>query len=359
MDMKNFAVGPVTSDEDILAIGAEQVPYFRTTEFSAVMLENEKLMLKFMKAPEKSRVVFLTGSGTAAMEAAVINSLTKEDKALVVDGGSFGHRFCEILTIHGIPFDRITLSVGEGLTREKLFAYSGKEYTALLVNGCETSTGVKFDIDLIGEFCRDNGAFYILDAVSMFIADQIDMAATGADIVITGSQKALACPPGVSIAALSPRAVERAYRINPGCMYLSFALALTNGERGQTPFTPAVGTLLQINAKLKQIEERGGIEAETAHVAALAAYFREKISDFPFEFATDSPSNAVTSLHPLTAPAYKIFTVLKDEYGIWICPNGGELKDKIFRVGHLGALTKEDYDGLIAAFADLKKREII
>ena len=146
---------------------------------------------------------------------------------------------------------------------------------------------------------------------------------------------------------LSPRSVERAYKINPGCMYLSFALALSNGERGQTPFTPAVGTLLQINARLRQIDEKGGIEAETARVAALAVY------------VTNSPSNAVTSLHPTTCPAYKIFTVLKDEYGIWICPNGGDLKDKIFRVGHIGALKKEDYDCLIAAFSDLKKRGII
>ena len=298
--MKNFAVGPVTSDEDILAIGAEQVPYFRTSEFSAIMLENEKLMLKFMKAPGSSRAVFLTGSGTAAMEAAVVNSLTKEDKALVINGGSFGHRFCEILDIHGIPYEQIELKPGEGLTKEKLYSFDGKGCTALLVNGCETSTGVKYDVEQIGAFCRKNDMFYILDAVSMFIADPIDMAKINADIVITGSQKALACPPGVSVAVLSPRSVERAYKINPGCMYLSFALALSNGERGQTPFSPAVGTLLQINARLRQIDEKGGIEAETARVAALAAYFREKIADFPFEFVTNSPSNAVTSLHPLT-----------------------------------------------------------
>ena len=168
--MKNFAVGPVTSDEDILAIGAEQVPYFRTSEFSAIMLENEKLMLKFMKAPGSSRAVFLTGSGTAAMEAAVVNSLTKEDKALVINGGSFGHRFCEILDIHGIPYEQIELKPGEGLTKEKLYSFDGKGCTALLVNGCETSTGVKYDVEQIGAFCRKNDMFYILDAVSMFIA---------------------------------------------------------------------------------------------------------------------------------------------------------------------------------------------
>lgn len=91
--MLNFTVGPVMSDEKIRAIGAEQVPYFRTPEFSAVMLENEKLMKQFAKAGDDARVVFITGSGTASMEATVMNVFDKKDKVLVVNGGSFGQRF--------------------------------------------------------------------------------------------------------------------------------------------------------------------------------------------------------------------------------------------------------------------------
>ena len=90
--MLNFTVGPVMSSEAICAIGAEQVPYFRTAEFSATMKENEALMTQFTKAPEGSRVVFITGSGTASMEATVMNVFTPADKVLVVNGGSFGHR---------------------------------------------------------------------------------------------------------------------------------------------------------------------------------------------------------------------------------------------------------------------------
>ena len=98
--MLNFTVGPVMSSERVLAIGAEQVPYFRTPEFSSIMLENEKLVKRFAKADENSRVCFITGSGTASMEAAVMNLFTKEDKVLVIDGGSFGHRFVELCEIH-------------------------------------------------------------------------------------------------------------------------------------------------------------------------------------------------------------------------------------------------------------------
>ena len=94
-EMLNFTVGPVMGSDDILAIGAEQVPYFRTPEFSHMMLESERMVLKLAGAPEGSRAVFLTGSGTASMEASVAGLLGENDRALVVDGGSFGHRFVE------------------------------------------------------------------------------------------------------------------------------------------------------------------------------------------------------------------------------------------------------------------------
>lgn len=358
--MLNFTVGPVMSDEAVLKVGAQQVPYFRTPEFSEVMLENERLIKKFANADDSARAVFITGSGTASMEAAVMNTLSPEDKAIVVNGGSFGHRFVRLCEIHNIPFSEIKLETGKALTAEMLREYEGKkEYTAFIVNLHETSTGVLYDIDLISGFCKRNGLFLIVDAISSFLADRFDMKNNGADIMITGSQKALACPPGVSIILLSERAVERVSAAQTVCMYLDLKDALSNAERGQTPFTPAVGTLLQINARLKSIEAAGGAEVERQRIAGIARDFRSKISGLPFEICSESLSNAVTPLRPATASAYDIFTVLKDEYKIWICPNGGELKEKIFRVGHIGALTSKDNDTLVSAFKDLQKRGII
>lgn len=357
--MINFTVGPVQSSKGVLEIGAQQVPYFRTPEFSEVMLENERLIKKFAKAEENARVVFITGSGTASMEAAVMNVFTPEDKVIVVNGGSFGQRFVQLCEIHDIPFGEIKLDPGKALTEEMLDKYEGQGYTGFLVNVHETSTGVHYNIDMISRFCRENNLFLVVDAISSFLADPFNMAELKADVMITGSQKALACPPGVSVIVLSERAVKVIESGNIKSLYFDLKNALKNGERGQTPFTPAVGTLLQISRRLKEIDAAGGADSEIKKIGELAADFRNKIKDLPFEIVSESMSNAVTPLHPLNVSAYDVFTVLKDEYGIWVCPNGGDMSSKIFRVGHIGALTKDDNTVLVNAFRDLQKRHLL
>lgn len=349
------------SSDVVREIGSEQVPYFRTPEFSGIMLENERLIKKFANAADDARVVFITGSGTASMEAAVMNTLTESDKVLVINGGSFGHRFVRMLELHDIPYTEIKPETGHDISPDDLAPYEGKGYTAFVVNVHETSTGVHYNMDLISGFCRRNGMFLVVDAISSFLADEFDMSALGADIMIAGSQKALACPPGVSIIVLSKRAQERVQESRVKCMYLDLKDALKNGERGQTPFTCAVGILRQINARLREIDEAGGAMSEIRKIAAVAEDFRSRIKDLPFEIVSGSLSNCVTPLHPVTegVSAYDIFMTMKDEYGIWVCPNGGEMKDSVFRVGHIGALTEEDNTALIDAFLDMQRRGML
>ena len=357
--MINFTVGPVMCSDEVCAVGGEQVPYFRTPEFSAIMLENEQLMLKFAKAPAGSKAAFMTNLSTGSMEAVVMNCFESNDKVLVIDGGSFGHRFVELCEIHGIPYEALKLNHGQKLTKEHLYRYNQKGFTGLLVNIDETSTGVLYDSEMIGEFCRSNKMFYVCDCVSAFLADPFDMAHCGADVMITGSQKVLACPPGVSIIILAPGAVEMVNSRKVKSMYFNLADVLKNMERGQTPFTPAVGILRQINVRLKEIEKSGGADAEIARVAAQAKDFRTMIKELPFEFVSESPANGVTPIHPLSADAYEVFTTLKDEYGIWVCPNGGDMKSTVFRVGHIGHLTHEDNKTLIDALKDMQKRGLL
>ena len=358
--MINFTVGPVQSNEEVKRIGSENIPYFRTPEFSKIMLENERLILKFAKAKQGSRAVFMTCSGTGSMETAIINCLNKNDKALVVNGGSFGNRFVELLKIHEIPFTEIHLPYGKALKKMHLQDFENKGYTAFLINVHETSTGVHYNMDLISDFCKRNNLFLIVDAISSFLADPFDMGKSHTDILITGSQKALACPPGVSIIVLSPEAQKRVESNDPRCMYLNLKTALSNQERGQTPFTPAVGVLLQIHSRLLEIEKNGGVESEIERIESLAEYFRERIKKLPFEIVSESYSNAVTSLSPKdkTKSAYKLFELLKDNYGIWICPNGGEMKNSVFRVGHIGNLKKSDYDYLISSIENIIEKNI-
>jgi len=357
--MLNFALGPVMMNELVQKIGAEQIPYFRTQEFSNVILENEKLIKDFAGAGEGCRAIFITGSGTAAMEAAIANFFDEKDKLLIINGGSFGQRFVDLCSLYKIAYEEIRLSPCQGLTKEKLFSCYASDFTGLLVNVHETSTGVYYDLEMIKEFCAKNSLFLVVDAISSFLADPFDMDSLKVDIMITGSQKALACAPGVSIIVLSERAQEKIRKVPTKCMYLDIKNALKNADRGQTPFTPAVGILRQINGRLNEIKEAGGVQAEIERVRKLAIDFRARIKELPLVIASQSMSNAATPLHPLNGSAYDIFTILKEQYQIWVCPNGGKLADQIFRIGHIGNLTVDDNSLLIEAFNDMHSRGLL
>ena len=357
--MINFTVGPVQSGEEVRSIGSQQVPYFRTKEFSDMMFENEKMFLSLVNAGEASRCVFLASSGTGAMEATIMNLLTDKDSALVVNGGSFGDRFSQICKIHHVQSQIISPLPGYAFSYEDIRPYENSGLTAFVVNMHETSTGVLYDMDMISDFCKRNRLLLIVDCISSFLADPIDMARWGIDAIITASQKALALPPGLAVVALSKRAIERQANTQKGCLYFDFALYLKDGERGQTPFTPAVQQLIQLHARLTEITLAGGAKQEIARIASLAQYFRSHMRHYPFEMFSHSPSNAVTSILLKKGDAHTLFEIVKDEYGIWICPNGGDLASSVFRVGHIGALDTTDYDKLFIAFDDLKKRGIL
>lgn len=360
--MLNFTVGPVTIPAHIRAMGSDPVPYFRTSEFSSLMKQNEEMLLSLMNAPKNARAVFLTGSGTFAMEASVANLLSSEsDRVLVINGGSFGARFSELCDRYEIAHTDILLEAGQALREDHLIPYANKGYTALLVNLHETSTGVLYDIDLLSDFCKQNNLLFIVDAISAFLADNIHMEHAGIDALITSSQKALALAPGISMIALSEKALNRVEAHPAKSLYLDLSLALTDMARGQTPFTPAVGLLLQLHRRLSDIIEIG-LDTEQAKIRALAEDFRARLAraDLPFSLFSESPSNAVTALWcECTTSAHAIFEILKDQYGIWVCPNGGSLRDRVFRVGHLGALSPEDNKTLIDALQDCKRKGLI
>lgn len=355
--MLNFAVGPVPEPNAVRAIGALDTPYFRTPEFSETMLESERILLGLAKAPEGSRTVFPTCSGTGAMEAVVMGTLDPaRDRAIVVDGGSFGHRFRQMLQLHGVPTVAIELEPGTPLAQAGLDAVDATGCTAFLVNLGETSQGILYDAGLIGRYCREHGLFLIVDGISSFLADPFDMASMGADVLITDAQKALACPPGVAPVVLSPRAVERVYQTDQPCMYLDLQDLLENQKRGQTPFTPAVTTLLQINARLRGIEGAGGADACVEACGRVASDFRDRLaaSDLPLSMRLVSPSNAVTYIEcGEGVSAKRIFSELKDQYGVWICPNGGARANETFRVGHIGEHPLSDNALLVAALKDV------
>lgn len=348
-DYAIFTPGPVKMSEEILQVGALQTPYFRNSAFSDVTFACENGLLEVVNAPEGSKVIFLTASGTAGMESAVMNLLNKNDHALVVNGGGFGARFVDICATHDIPHTNFKVK-NTNLTDIERVA-PDDTYTALVVNAHETSVGHLYDLDAMGEYAVNNDMLYIVDAISMLVTDPLDMQQSNIDVVIASSQKGLALPPGLTMVILAPRALQKIQNVNS--LYFNFNDYLTNGERGQTPYTPAVTIMLQLQARLAQIKKRGGIAQSIANAKEVADYFRKSIKALPLKEYTPYMPNAMTTLSPTDGKsAMDIVNALEADYKVMVCPNGGPERDMVFRVSHMGEMSKAYTDILINALHD-------
>lgn len=160
------------------------------------------------------------------------------------------------------------------------------------------------DAKTLSGFCKKNNCLFIMDKISSVLADPLCMRDLGVDVFVSGSQKVLACPSGVSLIAPSDRTQHCLETIDSGCMYLDLKRALMNAERGQTPLTPAVGFLRQINTRLKQLKCSGGAKAENERIVSAAADLRNRIAGLPLDRVSPTPSNAVTVFHSLNVSAY-------------------------------------------------------
>jgi len=277
--IKLFTPGPIAMDDETIAIGGTQAQYFRTPAFSSMMLECEVMLRETMDAPNDARMIFLTASGTAAMEASVMNLFTSNDKVLIINGGTFGKRFKQICAIHRIPFEAIDLEWNEAFRPEMLNQYENSGLTGMLVNVCETSTGQLYPMDVISAFCKRNHACLVLDTISAFLCDPFSMKETGADAVIVSSQKGLALHPGMSFVAVSKKAFDdRCAKNDVRSMYFNFKDYAEDMVRGQTPFTPAVGIINQLHEKLKRLLKKG-VSASIVHISELATHFRQNFSE--------------------------------------------------------------------------------
>jgi aspartate aminotransferase-like enzyme len=179
------------------------------------------------------------------------------------------------------------------------------------------------------------------------------------DITILSTQKSLGLPPGLSILVVKKQTVERIYAMCVQSFYFNLGAYFDDMRRGQTPFTPAVGILLQLRSRLEQIRQQG-VSKIIERTASLAGDFRKRMAGLPFIVPSERLSNALTPLQPAeNVSAYNICLHLKENYNIIVCPNGGELRDSLFRVGHMGHLTVDDNTRLINAFSEMRAGGLI
>ena len=343
-----FTIGPVEMFDESLEIGGKQVPYFRNDKFSQVV-NNVNAGLKRLLFNEKGENILLTCSGTGAMEATVMNCFTEEDNLIVIDGGSFGHRFAQICEVHNIPHTVLTVEREEVLTEEMIEEAMGDEkFTGLLVNLDETSVGKLYDIAMLSEVCKKHDLVFVVDAISAFLADELNMDKYGVDAVILSSQKALSLAPGLSIVALSEKMLKRVEEIESGIIYFDFKDHLKNGERGQTPFTPAVRVIIELEDMVNRLEEEG-VDNIISKTEEIALYFRKRINEIGLEYPDYPLSNAVTPVIFNENNAEEVYRRLIDEYGFTVNPSGGEYAKSMFRVSHVGNHSIQDMEDLVVA----------
>lgn len=344
-----FTPGPILMDPETLIEGGKQAQYFRTPAFSEKMLECMKMLQEVLGASSDDPVMFLTASGTAAMEATVANLFTSQDKLLVIDGGTFGNRFAAICEIHDIPHTVIKLVRNEAFDPDTLNKYENAGYTGFLVNVCETSTGQLYPMNIIADFCKRNNICLVADAISSFLCDPFNMNELHCGAVIISSQKGLALSPGMSYVIVKKDVFDKRVKNNTfKSLYFNFNNYYPEILRGQTPYTPAVGIINQLYEKLIRILKMTQEEYVLSN-KSIADYFRQElIVKTKFTYLDYPLSSCVTPVYCKNNNAKEISDSLREKYDVYVTPCAGELATIIFRVAHMSPLiTKEDIDNLI------------
>lgn len=363
--MKMFICGPVKMYPSTLSIVSKGYVYFRTKEFGDMVKKNLKKISTLLGNSLEDSLIYLASSGTGAMEATVENCVSDDDKVLVINGGGFGKRFCELLNYHGATYDEVLIKWNETLSEKHLLPFENKGYTTLFVNLHETTSGQLYNIELLSDFCKRNNMYLIVDAISTFLADDYDMTKYGIDVTIISSQKGLCCSPGMSLVSLSERMIAKINSQDKkvSSVYFDFKDYLKNITRGQTPYTPPVMIMYEIGDMLNLIENAGGKTAWLKNIEEKALYFRKKVKEIGLKIPEYPISNMLTPIEfPEKISAYEIIQVLKDKYQIYVNPCGGELAHKLLRVSHIGDTNLEDLDDLIdklqLAIQEVEKKDL-
>jgi aspartate aminotransferase-like enzyme len=334
-----LAPGPVEMRPDILDLASSQPRYFRTAAFSDWMLALEEKFLRVLGLDSRHQVIFLTGSGTAGMEAVAFNFLPHRD-ALIIASGQFGARMGDIARRRGTSFD--IASIDPTLPpQDNLKQIALEQRSICFATVCETSNGYYLDPRLIREAGLPRDALLICDGVSATFIDPFD--AHDADVLIIGSQKGLGLLPGMSFIVLSDRAIDHIEsRERCDSLYFDFKLYLSDMQRGQTPFSPALTILTQLDRALDDIIHGGGLAATTRFRAGLARAFRDRLRHHGVSHLDHHVSNAVTVIDTAAIDAERVVEILRDKHDITVATNAPPMKQTRFRVSHMGHNSAED-----------------
>lgn len=336
---------------------AQPIIHHRHAEFLEILTRvNGNLQYLFQTSNE---VLTLTSSGTGAMEAAVCNLHSPGDSAIFVNGGKFGERWGEILRAYGVQTIEIPVPWGDSVTPDQIQSALKKSSSAKAVylTHSETSTGAATDIKTIaGAVHQNSDAVVIVDGITAVGAMEMRMDEWQIDGVVTGSQKGLMIPPGLAFLAFSKKAWKRVEVSSLPKYYFDLKKARKAFAENDTPWTPAVSLVVGVDNALEMIRHEGIENVWTRH-ERLARSVRAGVLALGLKILGKCPSNALTAVFiPESIDARKFARILKSTYGITVAGGQGHLKEKIFRISHLGYYDELDMTTVISAL-ELTLRE--
>ena len=352
-----FSPGPTMLPPEVLLKMAEPIMHHREPEFEKIYAEIREGLKDLFQT--KNEVMIFTSSGTGAMEGAVSNLLSQKDKAIVVRGGKFGERWGEICKAYGIEFIPIDVEWGKAVDpkRIKELLESDPSIRAVYTQASETSTGVRHPIQAIADLVKKyEDKVIVVDAITGIGVFNIPTDAWGLDVVISGSQKALMLPPGLSFATLSDKAWKLAEKSTLPKYYFDFKKELKNTKKNQSSYTPAISLYVGLREALRMIRNEG-LEAVFHRHEKLAEATRRAVKALGLElYAPDSPSDAVTAVKiPGGIDGEKLKDLFFEKFGITVAEGQDRAKGKIIRIAHLGYYERLDMVMVISALEMLLK----
>jgi len=346
-----FTPGPTPVPPQVLAALAEPVIHHRARDYRDVY---ERCLARLAEVYRtRHDVLMYTTSGTGAFESAVANLTSAGDRQLVLSAGNFGERWAGMARAFGADLVHVKLDWGETPEPEDLrsaLAEAGDVRVVYLTHS-ETSTGVVCDVQALAAVAKEAGALVVVDAVSSLGAVPLETDAWELDVVVSGSQKALMTPPGVAFVSVSPAALETAARSTSPRYTLDWERTRKAQAKLDAPFTPAVSIVRALDVALGLLLDEG-LDAAFDRHARLGRACREGAKAMGLElFSPDEERSAVVTAirAPEGVDATEVVSTLRDRFGITIANGQGDLKGKIFRIGHIGWFDVFDITTALAA----------
>ena len=345
-----MAPGPTPVPSEVLLAMAQPMIHHRTPQYEAVFVEVRAGLKRLFQT--SAEVVPLACSGTGAMEAAVVNTLSAGDRVVVVRAGKFGDRWLEIARAYGLDVIDLTAPFGDSVAAERI-AEALKQHPnvkAVLTQHSESSTGVLHDVRAYAAVVRTSDAILIVDAVSSLGIADLPMDVWGVDLVVSGSQKGLMLPPGVGFCALNEKAWKKAKTSTLPKYYFNLTEELKSVVKNEAHFTPAVSIVVGLREALRLLEAEGLANVFKRH-DRLARATRAGAEALGLElFAKATPSPALTAIMaPKGVDSEKIVAAYSQSHNITIAGGQGEMKGTLFRLGHMGYAA--EFDVIVALSA--------